>query len=283
VGCLTCQPELLQWGTQCVSECPSGTYQDSKRCFDCISPCQTCVSQLDCITCLKSYYKVPRSTKCVLPEFCPIRTYADFDMQECQPCYFACLTCSGPRNKDCIKCDFENGFGRPIGSSGECLLLLCTDGNFLKIDPVLQKASCQKCHKSCKTCGNSERSGCITCNEGLVPYTTNSISFVECKGCGEVSQGYKLNLMNKCEEICGDGLNLGQYECDDGNNNDGDGCDKNCKIEEGFKCFKNDDQPDSCIDTQPPKVLTASIKSGNIIEIIFSEEIYITATSYFYL
>lgn len=28
-----------------------------------------------------------------------------------------------------------------------------------------------------------------------------------------------------CTEICGDGLNVGVWECDDGNNRDYDGCD----------------------------------------------------------
>lgn len=40
-------------------------------------------------------------------------------------------------------------------------------------------------------------------------------------------------------EICGDGLNLGKYECDDGNLNAGDGCDENCLKEEGFSCNGN--------------------------------------------
>lgn len=45
------------------------------------------------------------------------------------------------------------------------------------------------------------------------------------------AEGYTLPFFKKdgigyCTEICGDGLNLGQYECDDGNKNDGDGCSK---------------------------------------------------------
>lgn len=37
-------------------------------------------------------------------------------------------------------------------------------------------------------------------------------------------------------EICGDGLNLGNFQCDDGNLESGDGCDHTCKKEEGFFC-----------------------------------------------
>ena len=33
---------------------------------------------------------------------------------------------------------------------------------------------------------------------------------------------------SKCYEICGDGIDLGTYECDDGNQFSGDGCDAFC-------------------------------------------------------
>ena len=38
-------------------------------------------------------------------------------------------------------------------------------------------------------------------------------------------------IKGECKEICGDGLNLGKYECDDGNKNNGDGCSSSCKVE----------------------------------------------------
>lgn len=42
-----------------------------------------------------------------------------------------------------------------------------------------------------------------------------------------------ITTLEKCinQEICGDGLNLGYYECDDGNLVSGDGCDSNCNKE----------------------------------------------------
>jgi len=39
-----------------------------------------------------------------------------------------------------------------------------------------------------------------------------------------------------CDSICGDGLQVGTEECDDGNNKDGDGCSSECKIEPGSVC-----------------------------------------------
>lgn len=40
-----------------------------------------------------------------------------------------------------------------------------------------------------------------------------------------------------CVEICGDGLDYGMNECEDGNLVDGDGCSSECKIESGWTCY----------------------------------------------
>ena len=39
-----------------------------------------------------------------------------------------------------------------------------------------------------------------------------------------------------CLETCGDGENFGMNMCDDGNQIDGDGCNKNCVAEKGYTC-----------------------------------------------
>lgn len=41
--------------------------------------------------------------------------------------------------------------------------------------------------------------------------------------------------MSLCVEVCGDGV-LYEDECDDGNTDDGDGCDGVCRVEEYFSC-----------------------------------------------
>lgn len=46
--------------------------------------------------------------------------------------------------------------------------------------------------------------------------------------CHPKSGGFKVG---KCIPICGDGLSVGNEECDDGNKINDDGCDINCKIE----------------------------------------------------
>jgi len=60
-----------------------------------------------------------------------------------------------------------------------------------------------------------------------------------CKGVrdGFVCNGGSTESPTTCEEICGDGLNVGEEICDDNNKIDGDGCSADCKkIEEGWTC-----------------------------------------------
>ena len=78
---------------------------------------------------------------------------------------------------------------------------------------------------------------------------------------------YQLTL-----EICGDGLNLGSVECDDGNNNDGDGCSSICNVESGYRCTKEKERPDICKDVLRPHA-SANVKKGNQIVIMFNEPV----------
>jgi len=51
-----------------------------------------------------------------------------------------------------------------------------------------------------------------------------------------------------CTEICGDGLDWGSYQCDDGNAVDGDGCGADCMIEGSYTCTLGDQSwPDICV------------------------------------
>lgn len=55
--------------------------------------------------------------------------------------------------------------------------------------------------------------------------------------------------------VCGDGLHHPQERCDDGNLDTMDGCDIECKVEEGWDCILYDSQgPDVCFTRASPKV-----------------------------
>ena len=72
-------------------------------------------------------------------------------------------------------------------------------------------------------------------------------------------------------EICGDGLNLGSYECDDGNTKDGDGCSSKCKIENGYECIRQRNGPDICKSTS---ALSANleVRDNNNLRISFTSK-----------
>lgn len=44
------------------------------------------------------------------------------------------------------------------------------------------------------------------------------------------------SVPNVCSETCGDGRNYGFYDCDDGNNVNGDGCSSSCQEEDSWYC-----------------------------------------------
>lgn len=55
-----------------------------------------------------------------------------------------------------------------------------------------------------------------------------------CLTCDPV--GMLLGSSGECVEVCGDGLNFGLVQCDDGNLISGDGCSAMCEIEIDFDC-----------------------------------------------
>ncbi len=59
----------------------------------------------------------------------------------------------------------------------------------------------------------------------------------QCIGC-QVEQGWECDTPGEpCTTECGDELTLGDEECDDGNTDNGDGCDSMCQLEDGWNCF----------------------------------------------
>ena len=175
----------------------------------------------------------------------------------CNLCNQACLGCSGPRDYDCLACSSQ--YNPTV--HGTCELKTCTKDEYLDIN-----GDCQgnyiyiyiyiACSPECSACIGPLSTNCRGCQEGLYPKYIDS-SQVKCVECEKV-RGYltiREGSTNKkaCSEICGDGINLGEYKCDDGNKKDGDGCSSECKLEEGYSCQGgNALNPDVCRDIAPP-------------------------------
>lgn len=68
----------------------------------------------------------------------------------------------------------------------------------------------------------------------------------------------------RCTEICGDGLNFGTYECDDGNTRSGDGCSSRCKIEKSYGCGGGSPKSaDRCEEVRGPSFDIQKIMGSN--------------------
>ena len=91
----------------------------------------------------------------------------------------------------------------------------------------------------------------------------------DCTHCNLIP-GYRINDFGVCREICGDGVMKGEYECDDGNLLDGDGCSRDCEIETGFKC-----EGTNCWEIVPPKSTVSFVTKDNIFTMKFNEVIRI--------
>ena len=98
-------------------------------------------------------------------------------------------------------------------------------------------------------------------------------STIVCTECERV-RGYFTNINSltnekQCSEVCGDGINLGEHECDDGNLIGGDGCSTLCEVEEGFHCHEGTStSPDLCKDILWPQ-LAFNLHKSNILNHIF--------------
>jgi len=265
-------------GTECVQSCPMQTYPLSGVCKNCDSQCQTCISELECTTCNDPYYHIPNTYTCTLD--CGSGFYADSNIRECLPCDSTCKTCSGPLNSDCITCDIQKGLIKYTNDPGFCLKAFCNDGYFSYLNITKNTIECLPCDKTCATCiEDSGPSFCLSCKSGLKAISVgDGTKKVYCKACEHLMFGLYTASDGSCKEICGDGINLGYVECDDGNLIDGDGCNSQCEIEDGYRCYRQENGPDECLDYIAPTALIM-MKRPNGITIKFSESIVVNAHS----
>ena len=81
----------------------------------------------------------------------------------------------------------------------------------------------------CEECVGPGVNNCTACkNEYIVYPPGKSGVCTNCKIISELDPRYTSTYLPDklfCQELCGDGFNMGQAECDDGNIEDKDGCD----------------------------------------------------------
>ncbi|KAL4441097.1 hypothetical protein ABPG74_002047 [Tetrahymena malaccensis] len=164
--CLSCKNSLfyLQASGTCVSNCPSGYFQNSllNQCQKCDSSCKECsgTQNTQCTSCLSQliFYNNQCLTQCPSGMFQSIN--------QCALCDQSCETCNGQSSSSCLSC--KPGM---FLVSNQCLSS-CPDGYYQNDN------QCSKCHPSCKTCIGPNSTQCQTCVDLLIKY--NSSCVVEC-------------------------------------------------------------------------------------------------------
>lgn len=126
--------------------------------------------------------------------------------QTCILCTFLFLNCSICNSTDCITCDLSY-----FWFQGRCLTLA-----------QIKIVGCQALKNI------SASVVCLLCDKAQ-KFVLNNVT----GRCVCISGFYINNNTKKCDEVCGDGVAY-LLQCDDGNNNDDDGCTNQCTISSGF-------------------------------------------------
>lgn len=250
-GCSACPASL----NSCISTCSKNQYADSNKvCQSCLSSCQHTCSRADtcnlcfedlCYKCTK--YEIGFCTECVTNaslssgkckcntgfvkqgseciDTCNDGFYLDLGVEECVACPTHCKKCIADI---CLVCESEFVIRNDVCS--------CPEGYFIDDDV------CQMCDSSCATC-DMISSNCTTCvasspilmsDNACYPCASfQGYGFTYVVPIGGIDTSALAQLTQKCVEICGDMRNMGQSECDDGNNRNGDGCSITCDVENG--------------------------------------------------
>jgi cysteine-rich repeat protein len=164
--------------------------------------CSACTAT-DCQGCISPYY-LANSTSC---------TYNCTSINGCSSCsvlnsQIACNTCSTNYR---------------LVSPSNCTLICNNIFTF-----------CSQCNLTdCFLCDNPY----YLANSTSCSFNCSSINF--CSNCSVVNNqiqcdscitGFQPDSSYNCFPICGDGLVLGNEECDDANTNNGDGCSSRCTL-----------------------------------------------------
>lgn len=94
-------------------------------------------------------------------------------------------------------------------------------GQCLPVQPNPNPPSTPSCNVA--TYFDNQQKRCLICSDGCLACTS-------CYSCTQCRPEFNYDpIQMLCTEICGDGKRF-SLACDDGNNIDGDGCSKDCKL-----------------------------------------------------
>jgi cysteine-rich repeat protein len=162
-------------------------------------------------------------------------------------------------------------------NTGVCQSLTCSSGTYLNKSSTSQISDCLPCNEMCKTCAGPSSFDCLSCHDEFI--LVNASKGID-GNCIQYPKGLTTKPDGRKMEKCGDGLNLGINECDDGNLIDSDGCSSTCKIEAGFECHTQENGTDLCRMTGN-FIAKLKVEDDNKLKVVFNRQTNITSTSSF--
>lgn len=154
-SCVTCLTGFYSLNTQCLNQCPQSYIGVGSTCYQCASPCLTCVKSLSqCVTCIAGY-KLLEGSQCV--QNCPAGYYQPLNTLICAKCNSICSTCSS--NTSCTTC-INLSYSPPS----------CTDTTNQCASNQYRNSSttCANCFNTCVTCYGPSSSECSSCSGSLI-------------------------------------------------------------------------------------------------------------------
>ena len=184
--CLSCKSGYnIFYKNNCLTKCPSKTYQSSNTCIECNSLCASC-DKNGCTSCNSGYY-------------------LNTNTHTCELCHSKCATCSSSGNdinNNCLTCKNKN----EVLDNGTCLSE-CREKQY-----KTSSNNCQPCKSECASCDNAieckncirgyffENKKCLQCDEICSDCSLKSNNCSSCKNDFYLIKGgeYEINCVENC-------------------------------------------------------------------------------------
>lgn len=221
--CAKCPGSLTYNGQRCV--CPAGNTRVGTRCFETCKNDELVDANGLCYSC--PIFEVIASGACVCkPNYVRNATTGR--------CELSCPTGQFKYQGRCAQCPLNLEFRQEISGCS------CPDGQYLNNNGV-----CERVVLTPIACGDgfyfNANTGCAPCAAGCKTCSSATV----CTSCTQ--SGYSAQN-GVCAPLCGDGLIVGNEQCDDKNKVSGEGCSATCQVEAFFTCTG---QPSVCVYNGP--------------------------------
>ncbi|CAD8208385.1 unnamed protein product [Paramecium octaurelia] len=315
--CIVCNDEykLDFYKKQCIPQCQDGLtlsqdgtdeiqfdgYQEFQQ--SCQIECLLCVYNM-CHQCQEGWQLEDYECK----QICGDGLLAILSNEQCDdPKDSNCVNCKYQCDLYCLVCDrfqtcqfcilpFEIKDNQCLPICGDNIITplfeQCDDGNDIPYDGCFE---CQyQCSFGCILCEKDNH--CVLCDDQYYILDSQTFKCQLQQNIGSETQPLNDNMLqcnenqafinNKCVNLCGNGMLNSIFEqCDDGNDDGGDGCSALCYEEDSFKCINQENQFSICTFIQTPNfnlnLLSDKMNQTKILELSFSQEVYISCENPF--